>query len=87
MKLLTFLTTAFVLCLTALASSALAQEVVEATQQVCIGGLDGVNALILTVVTGVIAVASALANVVSKQGFFGKLIHFLAVNIKVDKVK
>lgn len=44
-----------------------------------------------TIVGVVIATASVAANVVAKVGkgttWYGKLINFLAVNIKVDPVK
>lgn len=35
----------------------------------------------------IVAIASALANLFPKAGKLSKLVHFLALNFKVDKVK
>lgn len=33
----------------------------------------------------VVVIASALANIFPKASFLGKIVHFLAINFKVDK--
>ncbi len=39
--------------------------------------------LVAMIVAGVVTVASIVANLVGKTNIIGKIIHFLAVNIKV----
>lgn len=65
---------------------AFAQEVVEAASDtVCIQGLDTISAIIATIVGGIVTAASVLANYVGKDTVIGKIVNFLAINIKVQK--
>lgn len=50
-------------------------------EQVCITGVEQ-YAIYGTIV---VTLASALANVVSDKTFVGKIVKFLAVNIKLEK--
>lgn len=40
---------------------------------------------LLAIVTGVVTIASALANIFPKASFLGKFANFLALNFKVGK--
>lgn len=64
-----------------------AVEAADAGGKVCVDNLNDLNSIIVIAIGGVIAVSSALANVVKKDSFLGKLIHFLALNITVAKDK
>jgi hypothetical protein len=67
---------------------ALAQPFVVATEETfCINGLGAIGGYISAGLGVVVVLASALANTLSKQSFIGKIIHFLALNLTVDKVK
>lgn len=59
----------------------------EAGGSICFNNLNDINTLIVMIVGVVVTVASTLANVIGKDNFLGKIVHFFAVNIKVDKVK
>lgn len=48
-------------------------------EQVCIEGLPQIAG---GVVAGVVTVASVVANIVKSDSMLGKVVHFLALNIK-----
>lgn len=52
-------------------------------EQVCFTGIEQYAAYATAVITG----ASVLANAIDKETWYGKLINFLAVNIKLEKGK
>lgn len=54
---------------------------------VCFVNLNGLGEWVVVGAGVVIAVASTLANIVDKKSMLGKIVHWLAINIKVDKVK
>lgn len=49
--------------------------------QVCLAG----SSIAVAVATTVVTIASVLANLVSSEGAFGKVIHFLAINLTTKK--
>ena len=69
-----------------LMTSVVAQAQPVDGEALCVG-LGSYGAIIATVVGITVTVASTLANTLSKQSFIGKLVHFLAINLTVDKVK
>ena len=74
---------ALILAITLFPLQALAQD----TGNICINDLDGIGGYVVTIIGFIVTIASALANTVDKTTVWGKLIHFFAVNITVDKVK
>lgn len=51
-------------------------------EQVCLSGLPEVA---LGTLTSVVTVASVLANIVKSDTVLGKVVHFLAINLKTQK--
>lgn len=48
-------------------------------EQVC---FDQAPAVVATIVTGLVTVASVVANFVKADSVLGKIVHYLALNIK-----
>ena len=74
-------------------ASVFAQDIVEglgiivSEESFCISGLGSIGGIAVGILGAVVVVASTLANMVGKSGFLGKLVHFLALNVTVDKAK
>lgn len=51
-------------------------------EQVCLNGLPEIVA---GVVTGIVTVASIVANIVKPDSVLGKVVHFLAINLMTTK--
>lgn len=61
--------------------------VLVSEQNFCITGISSFGGTIVSILGVVVVVASTAANTVSKDSILGKIVHFLAINLTVDKAK